>query len=229
MSNVGNLMHLWMHKVRSGLPTAAPSFLVQGAADILTRSGGSNWLPVVVREIQDPEYDYEVIGNSFVYSAAAEAGLDRIWCVVAEDSELAIEVARVLSQEIAPRINLSSASYDQIVEALEYVVSQPDTPLKTLKVQLAAPRISEASRETWSDLEPITKLKCGITKGPKLDYLERVFYITPPPLPPIPELSILKSLKVKELKDLVRLHGLASKPNPKKNDLVTLLDQARSS
>ena len=43
------------------------------------------------------------------------------------------------------------------------------------------------------------------------------------------ESAALKSLKVKELKDLVRLHGLASKPNPKKNDLVALLDQARSS
>ena len=230
LTNIGNLMHLWMHKVRPGLPTDVPGFWITGAADLLTRYDGYNWLPIVVHEIEkdDEGHEYEVIGNSFVYAAAEAAGLERVWGIVADDSEVAVEISRVLARESPPKINLSTASYDEIAGALEYLITQPSSALRSVKVAVAATRISDAPRETWRNFEPIATLKCGITKGAKLAALETVFYLNPPPLPVIPSLADLKKQTVKALKDLAQLYSLSGYTNKKKADLVALLDSART-
>ena len=67
-----------------------------------------------------------------------------------------------------------------------YLASQPGSPLKGMEATIAASKIAAEDRSTWQDFTPITKLKCGITKGKKLDALSAVFYLTPPPVPPVP-------------------------------------------
>ncbi len=42
---------------------------------------------------------------------------------------------------------------------------------------IATNRIDDAPRKQWKTLEPIAQLKCGITKGKKLDALKEVFYL----------------------------------------------------
>jgi len=50
---------------------------------------------------------YEVIGNSFVYAVAERAGLERIWCIIADGTEDARNISRVLAREETPKLNLS--------------------------------------------------------------------------------------------------------------------------
>jgi Rho termination factor, N-terminal domain len=40
-------------------------------------------------------------------------------------------------------------------------------------------QFDEAPRQEWKNLNPITKLNCGITAGKKIKALEQVFYLTP--------------------------------------------------
>jgi hypothetical protein len=82
-----------------------------------------------------------------------------------------------------PKINLSKASRDEIMAALRYLIEQPGSVLKTVKLAVATNRIDEAPRQYWKNFDPITNLKCGITKGKKLDALKQVFYLTPQPMP----------------------------------------------
>ncbi|HEY9660834.1 MAG TPA: hypothetical protein V6C65_20460 [Allocoleopsis sp.] len=65
--------------------------------------------------------------------------------------------------------------------ALEYLIEQPGSVLKTVKSAVATNRIDEAPRQYWKTLEPIVNLKCGITKGKKLEALKQVFYLEPQP------------------------------------------------
>ncbi len=178
LSNIGNLMCLYIHEIIPGEATEAPEFLIKAAARMLVESGGRNWVPVIVKEIGEDKY--EVIGNSFVYAIACESGLERVWCVVTDRSERTSELTRILTGELTPKINLSTASRDEIQAALQYLIEKPNSELKGVKLAVATNRIEEAAqRKYWSDLSPITKLKCGITKGNKLDALKEVFYLTP--------------------------------------------------
>ena len=113
--------------------------------------------------------------------------MERVWCIIIEPDEKLIEQAKVLSRETTPRLNLATASGDSILSALRYLESQPGSALKGVDVVVAANRVEEADRSKWSDFNPVIKLKCGITKGKKLDSLSKVFFITaPPPPPPAP-------------------------------------------
>ncbi len=86
----------------------------------------------------------QVIGNSFVYAVTEEAGLERVWCVVADDSDNTTEVTRMLSGEEVPKINLSKASHDEMTAALQYLIELPGSDLKKVKLATAANRIDKA-------------------------------------------------------------------------------------
>ena len=86
--------------------------------------------------------------------------------------------------------------------------------------------IGEAPRQNWTTLEPITKLKCGISKGIKLDALNEVFYLTPQSLPEvINDLTTLNTLTSAELKAMAKKRGLSGYSKKKKNELIELLSQ----
>ncbi|MFQ3583888.1 MAG: Rho termination factor N-terminal domain-containing protein [Cyanobacteriota bacterium] len=203
-----------------------PDFLIKTAAKLLQETQQRNWLPILVKEVGKDRY--AVIGNAYVYAVAVEAGLERVWCIVVEDSPEAAEVTQVLARERVPKVNLSTASRDEIRSALEYLKQQSGNPLSGVDLAVAVNRIDEAPRQYWQTLDPVADLKCGITKGKKLDALEEVFYLTPQPMPDqteIRDLKLLNKLKINELKALAKKRGLKYTSKIKKLELVKLLSQ----
>ncbi|MDF5707886.1 MAG: Rho termination factor N-terminal domain-containing protein [Nostoc sp. S4] len=224
LSDIGNLMHLYLDEIDPGEGTDAPEFLIKASAHLLNQKGGRNWIPVIVKETGKNKY--QVIGNSFIYAIAEAARLDRVWCIITDGSDETVEVTKVLAGEEIPKINLSKASRDEIKAALEYLVKQPDSVLKAVKPAIATNRIDEAPREYWKTLEPIVDLKCGITKGKKLDALNQVFYLTPQPMPDTTtDIGILKTMTTAELKVMAKKQGIIGITKMKKDELVKALSK----
>lgn len=221
LSNVGNLMCLYMHEISPGKGTEASEFLIKASAKVLIESGGRNWVPVIVKEIGEDEY--EVIGNSFVYAIALEAGLERVWCIVTDSSERTEVLTQILTGDLTPKINLSTATRDEIQAALQYLIEKPNSELKGVKLAIATNRIDEAGRKYWSNLEPITKLKCGITKGKKLDALMSVFYLTPDPT--LQATTPVNALTITQLREMAKKRLIPGYTKKKKQELVALLSE----
>jgi hypothetical protein len=157
LSNIGNLMRLYLDNIDSSISNDTPEFLVKASALLLKEKGDRNWIPLLVKETSKDKY--EVIANSFIYAVAKEAGLDRVWCIIADDSDDTAEVTKVLAQEKIPKINLCTASRDEIVAALQYLIEQPGSALKSVKLAVAANRIDEAPRQSWQKLDQIIALE----------------------------------------------------------------------
>ncbi|MDZ8238421.1 MAG: Rho termination factor N-terminal domain-containing protein [Nostoc sp. ChiQUE01a] len=224
LSDIGNLMHLYLDEIDPGEGTDAPEFLIKASAHLLNQKGGRNWIPVIVKETGKDKY--QVIANSFIYAIAEAARLDRVWCIITDGSNETVEVTKVLAGEEIPKINLSKATRDEIKAALEYLVKQPDSVLKALKPAIATNRIDEAPRQYWKTLDPIIDLKCGITKGKKLDALNQVFYLTPQPMPEtITDIGILKTMTTADLKVMAKKQGITGITKMKKDDLVKALSK----
>lgn len=221
-SDIGNLMHLYLDDIDPGEGTDAPLFLVIAAAKKLNECGERNWVPLIVKEIGQDQY--QVIGNTFIYAVAEVAGLEKVWCIIADNSEETEKLTQILSGETIPKINLSTATTEEIKQALQYLIEQPATPLKGVKLATATSRIDAAPRQYWNSLDPVTKLKCGITKGKKLKALETVFYLTPQPMPEIiQDPTILKDLTTTELKAIAKQRQLTGYSKLKKQELIELL------
>ncbi|MEH1968490.1 MULTISPECIES: Rho termination factor N-terminal domain-containing protein [unclassified Nostoc] len=224
LSNIGNLMHLYLDEIDPGEGTNAPEFLIKASAHLLNQKGGRNWIPVIVKETGKDKY--QVIANSFIYAIAEAARLDRVWCIITDGSDETVEVTKVLAKEEIPKINLSKASRDEIMAALEYLVEQPGSVLKAVKPAIATNRIDEAPREYWKTLDPILNLKCGITKGKKLDALNKVFYLTPQPMPDtITDTAILQTMTIADLKAIAKKRGITGITKMKKDNLVKALSK----
>lgn len=191
--DTGKLMHLPLADIQPGEPIDVPEFVIVAAAEALLKAEGRNWIPVIVK--QTGKYEYQVVSNTFAYAVAQEAGLERVWCMVTDSKPETIELVKILSREITPKVNLSTASRDIIMDALKYLIKRPGSPLSKVDLLVATNRIEESDREEWKDFSAITKLKCGITKGSKLDSLSEIFYLSPPPLPEIPPPPPMASLK----------------------------------
>lgn len=224
LSDIGNLMHLYMDEIKPGENTDAPEFLITATAKKLNQLGGRNWVPLIVKEIGEDQY--EVIGNSFIYAVAEEAGLEKVWCIIADSKDETVELTKILSGEVTPKINLSTATRDEIKAALQYLIEKPGTDLKSVKLLVACDRIDEAPRQYWKTLDQITTLKCGITKGKKLNALKEVFYLTPQPMPDvIKDSTTLNTLTAGELRNIAKKRGISGYSKKKKDELVKLLSQ----
>ncbi len=224
LNNVGKLMHLYLDEIDLGMGTDAPEFLITATAQTLNQSGNHNWVPVIVKETGEDQY--QVIGNTFIYAVAEAAGLEKVWCIIADESEETETLTQILSGEMTPKINLSKATRDEIKAALQYLIEKPGSLLKGVKLAVATNRIDAEPRQYWKTLEPITKLKCGITSS-KLKALQDVFYLTPQPMPDvITDPAILNTLTAKELKTMAKQRGLTGYSKKKKNELVELLSQS---
>jgi hypothetical protein len=224
LSDIGNLMLLYLDEIDPGEGTNAPEFLIKASAHLLNQNGGRNWIPVIVKETGKDKY--QVIANSFIYAIVEAAGLDRVWCIISDGSDETVEVTKILAGEEIPKINLSKASRDEIMTALEYLVKQPGSVIKSVKPAIATNLIDEAPRQYWKTLDPILNLKCGITKGQKLDALNQVFYLTPQPMPhTITDTDILKTMPTAELKLMAKKRGITGISRMKKDDLVKVLSQ----
>jgi Rho termination factor, N-terminal domain len=235
LSNIGNLMRLYLDNIDSSVSNDTPEFLIKASARLLKEKGDRNWIPLLVKETGKDRY--EVIANSFIYAVAKEASLDRVWCIIADDSDDTAEVTQVLAKEKTPKINLCTASRDEIVAALQYLIEQPGSALKTIKLAVASNRIDEAPRQFWQNFNPIIDLKCGITKGAKLEALKQVFYLTPQPMPekatkadvdkttpkkPSDGVSF-KTMTVTALKKIAKEKGITGASKMKKDELIKAL------
>lgn len=224
LTDVGNLMYLYRDEIAINQAVEAPEFLIQATAKLLDNCGGRNWVPVIVREIDKDKY--EVIGNSFVYAVAEAAELERVWCIVADSSDVTADLSRALAREGVPKINLSIASRDEIVAALRYVIEQPGSPLKGIQLAVASNRLEEAPRQYWKSLDAIANLKCGITRGKKLDALKQVFYLTPQSITePLKDPVILSQLTTAELKTMAKNRKITGYSKLKKPELINCLSQ----
>lgn len=222
LSDVGNLMCLPVDEIEPGPQTDAHDYLIQEASNLLQASQ-RNWIPIIVKETGVDEY--EVIANSFVYEAVLEAGLEKVWCIIADDSPDTALVSSVLANDVVPKVNLSTATHKQIANALDYLIKQPGTLLKGVSVATASARIEDAPRKYWQTLEPITKLKCRLTKS-KLKELRKVFYLEPEPLPDvITDITLLDTFTATELKKMAKKRGLKGYSSLKKSDLIKRLSQ----
>ena len=76
------------------------------------------------------------------------------------------------------KVNLSTATEDDIKAALKYLIEKPNSKLKQVELEKATESIAEAPRQNWKSLQPITKLKCGIGKT-KINLLKEIFYLNP--------------------------------------------------
>lgn len=179
--NIGKLMHLELAKIESAEPCSESEFIIAGAAETVLQAGNRNWIPIIVKETGD--YKYQVVSNNFVYAVAQQAKLKLVWCIVIDPKPSNIEQAKILARESIPTVNLSTASEDTIKAVLEYLVKEHNW--KKVKPIEAAKKIVDSNREQWSDFIPLTKLQCGLTKA-TLDYVAKVFSISPPPPPPPP-------------------------------------------
>jgi hypothetical protein len=221
LSDVGNLMCLPFDEIEPGSPTEVHEYLIQAAANQLGPEG-RNWVPLVVKETAPDQY--EVIGNSFIYAVAAEADLEEVWCIIADDTAETAAVTQALAQEVIPKTNLSTASREEISAAIDYLLSQPASPLKGVNLASAVARIDEAPRQYWKTLQPITKLGCRITAGKKLKALEQVFYLTPEPLPEvIRDRKLLESLNTTQLKAMAKKRNISGISKLKKAELIDRL------
>jgi len=145
------------------------------------QAGNRNWIPIIVKETGD--YQYQVVSNHFVYAVAQQAKLDLVWCIVIDPKPSNIEQAKILAREANPKVNLSTASKDTIIAVIKYLVKEHNW--KNVKPVETANKIVDSNREQWSDFTPLTKLQCGLTKA-RLDFIGKVFSISPPPPPPPP-------------------------------------------
>ena len=179
--NIGKLMHLNLSKIESAEPCSESEFIIAGAAEAVLQAGNRNWIPIIVKETGD--YQYQVVSNHFVYAVAQQAKLDLVWCIVIDPKPSNIEQAKILAREANPKVNLSTASKDTILAVLKYLVKEHNW--KNVKPVETANKIVDSNREQWSDFTPLTKLQCGLTKA-RLDFIGKVFSISPPPPPPPP-------------------------------------------
>ncbi|WP_448266613.1 Rho termination factor [Nostoc sp. DSM 114159] len=206
--NIGKLMHLKLTDIESGDQFSESEFIIKAAAESILQADGRNWIPVIVKEIGD--YQYQVISNHFIYIVAQQAKLERVWCIVISPDSQSIEQAKILAREVLPKVNLNTASRDTILAAFRYLISEPSSALKGVDPIVATNRIAESNRKTWSNFNPILTLKCGITKGKKLDTLAKVFFFSPSPEPeplPPPKIVSIKSASRDEV--LTRLSYLS--------------------
>ncbi|GAB4532277.1 MAG: hypothetical protein Tsb0014_16560 [Pleurocapsa sp.] len=224
LSDIGNLMYLDLDIIESTDTNSISEYLIRATAQKMSDTNSRNWIPLVVKEIAEDRY--QVIGNSFIYAVAEAAGLEKVWCIIADTSEETANLTKILAGEKIPKINLSTATRDDIKVALEYLVEQPNTVLKGVKIPVATNRIDEAPRQYWQDFKPVTKLKCGITAGKKLKALEKIFYLTPQSMPDdIKDPKILSSLSSIELKKIAKRRKISGYSKFTKSKLVALLSQ----
>ena len=190
--NVGRLMHLPLESIESTQKFHAPEFLVNVAADSVLKAGGRNWIPLIVQEIG--EYQYQVVSNPLVYAVAKKAQLERVWCIVIKPQASDIEQAKMLAGETSPRICINTASREMIQAALVYL--KETQKLKDLDIDKAISSIANSQREYWEDFNEIVKLKIRGFSKTKIPYLHEVFYLQPLPKPertPAPEIIKIKT------------------------------------
>lgn len=226
LSNIGHLMCLYLDYIEPKKNTKESNFLVSATANLINQGDGRNWLPLIVKKIGQDQY--ELIANTFGYQVAKEANLEKVWCIIADDSQETEEISQILTGEKIPKINLSTASKEEIIQAIEYLFSLSNSELKSINryKQKLIDNISNApTRKYWQNFKSLGDLKCGIgKKGKKLDEFTQVFYLTPESIPvDTKDKNILNSLTKTQLQNIAKARKLKGYSKLNISKLVELL------
>ncbi|AGF52930.1 slr0106 [Synechocystis sp. PCC 6803] len=230
---IGALLHLHVDEIEPLFATKSHQFLVAKAAESINLCGGRNWIPLVVK--QTGESSFVAVANIFTLAAVRQAGLTKIWCIVADDDQFVQQSSQLLSKEIVPKVNLTTATRDEIKLALDYLINRSVNPLSGVKVATSLDKISNAERKYWQEsLKDVVALKCGITNGKKLDIFKEIFYVTPEPrLISDDDLgksgNDLKKLSVTGLRKIAKERGHSGYSKMKKAELLILLADTEES
>ncbi|MBL1211417.1 Rho termination factor N-terminal domain-containing protein [Geminocystis sp. GBBB08] len=229
---IGTLLHLYLDEIELKKPIETHPFLINNGAKAINEANGRNWIPLIVKQIDSDKY--EVIANSFIFATAQEAGIKKVWCIVADDSLITAESAKILAQEKIVKINLATASREEIKLGLDYLIKRSINPLVGVNIATATERIERAERLSWKEnLAEIPKLKCGITQGKKLNIFKEIFYLkslvsseeSQPKLIKTEELlpQNLNKLTCQQLKVIAKERGYSGYSKMKKQELLKLL------
>lgn len=227
---IGTLLHLYLDEIELKEPIETHPFLINNGAKAINEANGRNWIPLIVKQIDSDQY--EVVANSFIFVTAQEAGIKKVWCLIADDSPITEESAKILAQEKITKIDLAIASREEIKLGLDYLIKRSINPLVGVKLATATERIDQANRSLWKEnLAKIPDLKCGITKGKKLDIFKEVFYLKPSISPIIanPDQDLnqdLNKLTCPKLKAMAKERGYSGYTKMKKQELIDLLSQS---
>lgn len=235
LGDIGSLMYLYMDYIKPIKTEQFSPFLVTATAQSLKAYGDRNWQPLLVKEVGEDQY--EILGNGFIYAVAKAAGFERLWCIIAENNRETAAIIDILTQKKPVKINLCIATKEEITQALEYLLTPTNSPLKGVKIATAATKIASADRKNWENFDKIPPLKCGITKL-KLACLNQVFYVSPktepepitisepaPETKPVEEERNLNNLTLTELKAIAKQRKITGYSKLNKADLLKRLNE----
>ena len=153
-------------KLRDGELQSHPAVL-EAIAEKL-KVNGRNFLPIIVEQVDEDEY--EVLLNYHILEASQKANLDFVWCILADENRRKqIEVESKQRFEV----NLLTASEKTIAGMLEYIKSV-HPGFSQVDPAEAAKKIVKNRSDTWKSFRPITKLRCKIGSK-KLETLSNYF------------------------------------------------------
>ena len=166
-SDIGKYLRIPCKKITNKNKSEFHSAVVNAIAEKL-RTNQRNFLPIIVKEIDEEEY--EVLLNAHILEAAKEAELDFVWCIMADEQRgKQIEVESKQRFEI----NLLTASEKTIAEMFDYIKSV-DSSFSQIKPKEVAEKIVEKRSDKWKTFRPITKLRSKIGQK-KLNILDKFF------------------------------------------------------
>lgn len=103
LSDVGNLMYLYMYKIDLGDGIDVLEFIILLIVKFFNEIGGRNWVFVIVKEVGEEKY--EVIGNFFIFVVVEVVGLEKVWCIIVDEREDIEKISKILFGEKILRIN----------------------------------------------------------------------------------------------------------------------------
>ena len=170
-------------------------YSILATASEIEKIGNYNPVPVIVTSIGS--YKYEVVSNHLTYYACKHLGFEKIYCIVVENDNKIKRLCLILNSELSPKINLTTASREEISSSLRYVKEQ--FKLSKFDIQKATIRITDSPlRKYWESLDEILNLKCGITIK-NLQFFHNVYELHPLERPKEPSKVFILNVTEKEI------------------------------
>lgn len=187
--NIGKLMHLPMIDIELTTEIKEPHSLISAASESILKSNGRNWIPVIVIEVAD--YQYQVVSNQFIYAAVREAKLERVWCIVIDHAPETLDQVSILNKEPNPvsrrepiprssrpkAIPKEGATLEQIIERLKYLQDNKIEGFEKFKIDDLAVPLYYLDGKNWSKTqkEMSTYHTARINKE-QVEILKELFY-----------------------------------------------------
>ncbi len=174
LRDIGQLIQVSIEQIEFDSDNDVPPFQTAALAEKLQKPEIRNWVPVIVKEPTPRQY--RLVGNGHVLAAMKAAGHEYVWVVIVpDDPDTEIQI-KFLTGKLPLRINICVADHETILAALTYCRKQLSSKFD---LTIATERILKSpGRRGWKNLQPLTKLQCGISSS-NLKFLENVFETIP--------------------------------------------------